>query len=82
MKIRNYFELRNNKKMPYHNFQIQLKEKLWPQMPILEKSLPTNMYIQINKLEKKQQNKTKESRRMETVIIKRVLIKWKTKQRI
>ena len=54
--------------MPYHNYQMQLKEKLWPQMPILEKSLPTNMYIQINKLEKKQQNKTKESRRMETVI--------------
>ena len=37
------------------------------------------MHIQVNKLEEKQQNKTKKSRRMDNVIIWRLIRKWKTK---
>lgn len=37
------------------------------------------MHIQVNKLEEKQQNKTKKSRRMDNVIIRRLIRKWKTK---
>lgn len=39
------------------------------------------MYIQVHKLEEKQQNKTKKSRRMDNVIIRRVIKKMENKNK-
>lgn len=40
------------------------------------------MYIQVNKLEEKQQNKTKRSRRMDNVILRTVIKKMENKNKI
>lgn len=39
------------------------------------------MYIQVHKLEEKQQNKTKKSRRMDNVTIRRVIKKMENKNK-
>ena len=40
------------------------------------------MYIQVHKLEEKQQHKTKKNRRMDNVIIRRVIKKMENKNKI